>query len=132
MCQKNPASTLLLLVISTRREKRRQIIRPAAVHLRLLVICGHLLPNVREFAKSMEALLRHQALGSLARDRRTKPFGKGALDIPGVELDVNASRVNPFIERQSQHRAASQPLCDLIHARFRQRNVAEQHQLGLM
>ena len=47
-------------------------------------------------------LLRHRPLRDLHEAVGTKPFGKGALDILGVKFDVNASRMNPFIERQPQ------------------------------
>jgi len=95
MCQKNSASTPFLLVISTSREKRCRIIRPAMVNR----FC---LASFAKVEAVTGALLRHRPLRDLHEAVGTKPFGKGALDILGVKFDVNASRMNPFIERQPQ------------------------------
>ena len=48
-------------------------------------------------------LFRCRSLGHLHEAVGTKPFGKGALDILGVELDVNARRANGFVQRQTKH-----------------------------
>ena len=109
MCQKNPVFTPFLLVISTSCEKsvessarrRRNRFRDSS------------------FAKVeavTEALLRHRPLRDLHEAVGTKPFGKGALDFPGVELDVNASRMNPFIKRQPQRGVGEPALGNVIHA----------------
>ena len=48
-----------------------------------------------------EVLVRHRPLRDLHEVTGAEPLGKSSLDILGVKFDVNAPRVNPFIERQS-------------------------------